>query len=308
MTEAAILTLINTYIVSNGANEITADILRPILIAMLEQPNDKVGELADLDTTDKDNIVDAINEILSATGNGFGVHSGTADPNVTPPGSFSIGDWYIRNGASLYQYNGDTWVLLNSAGTVVTDDVEFPGAPLSNIPASTNDDLTTIIENIDTALGNRYTKTEADAAFVDADDLIDSTEIDSGNKLLVFKDVSDATLFTQDITEFVSQAVTIEVDSGNVQIKDADGSILSSAALPTLDTVEIDGHPFRYVVGIDNDGTSLQVGDIAAGGVFTWMGGPFFGDLICIDDTGDLTTGIGTKWEPLTPVSIDLTT
>lgn len=308
MSEADILALINTYIVSNGANEITADVMRPILIAMLEQPNDKVGELTDLDTTDKDSIVDAINELVSSVGGGFEIHSGTADPNVTPPGSFSIGDWYIRNGSSLYQYNGSTWVLLNSAGTVITDDVEYIGSPLTEIPVSTNDDLTTIIENIDAKFGNIYTKTEADAEFANTDDLIDSTEINSGSKLLVFKDSSDATLFTQDITEFVSQATTIEIDSGNVVLKDADGTILSTAALPGAGYVVIDGHPFRYVVGIENDGSSIQIGDIAAGGVFEWMGGPFFGDLICIDDTGDLTTGIGTKWEPLTPVSIDLTT
>lgn len=115
MTEAEILALINTYIVANGNNEITANILRPILVAMLEQPNDKIGDLTNLDTTDKSSIVNAINEIFGAMGSSsFTVHSGTDDPNITPPSSFSIGDWYIRSGTSLYQYNGSVWVLLKS--------------------------------------------------------------------------------------------------------------------------------------------------------------------------------------------------
>lgn len=121
MTEAQVLALINLYIVANGNNEITADVLRPILVAMLEQPNDKVGELSSLSTTDKTSIVNAINEVLTATTSGFEIHTGTPDPNVTPPGSFSIGDWYIRSGTSLYQYNGSTWVLLadSTNGTAV---------------------------------------------------------------------------------------------------------------------------------------------------------------------------------------------
>lgn len=118
MTEAQILALINLYIVANGNNEITANVLRPILVAMLEQPNDKVGELGNLDTVDKSSIVNAINELVGAGGSGFEIHTGTPDPNVTPPGSFGIGDWYIRNGTSLYQYNGSSWILLTTgAGT-----------------------------------------------------------------------------------------------------------------------------------------------------------------------------------------------
>ena len=304
MNEAAVLALINLHIVANGNNEITADVLRPILEAILEQPNDKVGELGDLDTIDKTNIVNAINELVSASGGGFAIHSGTADPNVTPPGSFGIGDWYIRNGTSLYQYNGNTWVLLNSTGTVLTDDVEYQGPPLPNIPVSNADSLTTIIDNIDSALGDRYTKSEADAEFANASDLIDSTEIDTGNDLLVFKDSLGGTLFSQDITDFVNQAVEIEVTSDSVVLKDKDGNILSSASLPILGMIEIDSNPFRYVVGHGNDGSTIQIGDIAAGGIFTFSGTDFFGDLICIDDTGDITTGIGTKWQPLNATAV----
>lgn len=116
MTEAEVITIIQAAIVANGNNEITANVLRPVLLAMLEQPNDKMGELSDLDTTDKSTLVAAINEALANGGGGstFTVHSGTDNPNTTPPASYSLGDWYIRNGTSIYQYNGSQWVpILN---------------------------------------------------------------------------------------------------------------------------------------------------------------------------------------------------
>lgn len=113
MNEAAVLALINTWIIANGNNEITADVLRPILVAILEQPNDKVGELGDLDTTDQSSIVNAINELVNAASTNFTIHVGSDDPNDTPPGSFGIGDWYIRDGIELYQYNGNEWILLS---------------------------------------------------------------------------------------------------------------------------------------------------------------------------------------------------
>lgn len=113
MSEADVLALINTWIIANGNNEITADVLRPILVAMLEQPNDKVGELGDLDTVDQSSIVNAINELVNASASGFTIHVGSDDPNTTPPGSFGIGDWYIRDGIELYQYNGNEWILLS---------------------------------------------------------------------------------------------------------------------------------------------------------------------------------------------------
>src|SRR5690606_24206701 len=101
-------------------NEITAAILNPILVAMVEQANDKMGELDDLDTGDKSNLVAAINEVKNGA-TGFDIHEGPNDPNVTPPGTFGIGDWYIRSGNSIYQYNGSSWILLtaNTGNTIV---------------------------------------------------------------------------------------------------------------------------------------------------------------------------------------------
>src|SRR5690606_15992968 len=65
MSYASVLALIQAEIIANGNNEITANVLRPILEDMLEQPNDVVGVLDNLNTNDKTNIVNAINSVLS---------------------------------------------------------------------------------------------------------------------------------------------------------------------------------------------------------------------------------------------------
>src|SRR5690606_24040269 len=65
MSYASVLALIQAEIIANGNNEIAANVLRPILEDMLEQPNELVGVLADLNTSDITSIVNAINSILS---------------------------------------------------------------------------------------------------------------------------------------------------------------------------------------------------------------------------------------------------
>lgn len=65
MTLQQVLDLINAEIIANGNNEITANVLRPILEAMVEQPNDLIGLLGDLNTADQTSIVNAINSIYS---------------------------------------------------------------------------------------------------------------------------------------------------------------------------------------------------------------------------------------------------
>lgn len=64
MNYQQVLALIQQFIVANGNNEITANVLRPILEAILAQPNELIGDLGDLQTTDQSNLVSAINEVL----------------------------------------------------------------------------------------------------------------------------------------------------------------------------------------------------------------------------------------------------
>lgn len=119
MTLAQVLALINQFIIQNGNNEITADVLRPILEEMVQQPNDLVGELNALQTTDKSNIVSAINEVLNSfTGSDIEVLTGATDPNVTPPLLYGIGDFYIWQDNGLkgfFQFNGIDWVEIKTA-------------------------------------------------------------------------------------------------------------------------------------------------------------------------------------------------
>jgi hypothetical protein len=125
MTEAEIIALINLHIVANGNNEITANILRPILQAMLLQTNDKIGELTDLGTTDKTSIVNALNEVLlSSLPSGSVILAETftyTSPNnvfVTTNNILSLIDVQIGNGCNFDEYatvdNGNEVTIDNS--------------------------------------------------------------------------------------------------------------------------------------------------------------------------------------------------
>ena len=119
MTKQEIITLIEGAIVANGTNDITADVLRPVLVSMATQINDAVGSLANLDTTTKDNIVNALNEMFNLpNGGGITILTGTANPNTTAPQVVSLGDFYNRtfsgNTIEFYIFNGIEWVLLSN--------------------------------------------------------------------------------------------------------------------------------------------------------------------------------------------------
>lgn len=122
-TKAEVLQTINSFIIANANNEITADVLRPILESMVNQINDLTGETLNLNTTDKTNLVNALNEIIQESGTGVTVHTGTGDPNVNPPASYVITDYYKRvvNGtlAGLYIFNGSKWILIQDVGQAV---------------------------------------------------------------------------------------------------------------------------------------------------------------------------------------------
>jgi hypothetical protein len=120
MTKQEIITLIENAIKTNGTNDITADVLRPVLIAMSSQINDALGSLLNLDTTTKENIVSALNEILSApSSGGITILTGTANPNTTSPPLVNLGDFYNQtfNGATsnFYIFNGIDWILLSES-------------------------------------------------------------------------------------------------------------------------------------------------------------------------------------------------
>lgn len=114
MTRAEVLTLINTNIVTNGNNEITAEVLNPVLSAIVNQINDLVGNPSNLPIGET-NVIDALNNI---TPQNIQIHTGTANPNDTPPSSFNVGDFYSQTLSSViiafWQYNGIQWVEILS--------------------------------------------------------------------------------------------------------------------------------------------------------------------------------------------------
>lgn len=133
MSDLELQAFINAWIYTNGNNEITAATLNPVLQAIRERINDVSGNLDDLTTSDTTNLVAAINSIQEALENinadGIMLHSGTENPNTTPPLSFNIADFYIQqdidnNPVALWQYNGTEWVTsgnITNTSSLVND-------------------------------------------------------------------------------------------------------------------------------------------------------------------------------------------
>lgn len=123
MTQAQVLLLIQQNIVQNNNEEITADVLRPILEEMLNQPNILIGDLDDLGTVDQTTIVAAINELLAEINSATGVviHYGTGTPDVTPPASFDLTDYYVQQAGTItlgmWQWNGADWVKIENVSS-----------------------------------------------------------------------------------------------------------------------------------------------------------------------------------------------
>jgi hypothetical protein len=120
MTYAQVKAFIDEWIVTNGNNEITALVLNPVLQNITDQINELTGALADLTTTDTSDLVAAINSIKSEIDNlsGVQVYEGIADPNLTPPPSYNIADFYILTDGDtvygLFQYNGVSWIEITN--------------------------------------------------------------------------------------------------------------------------------------------------------------------------------------------------
>lgn len=147
MTQQELLDLINQFIVTNGNNEITANVLNPILKDMVNQPNLLIGVLSQLNTADQTNLVNAINEVYNLIGDvtdvGVRLHQGTSDPNVTPPPQYNIADFYIQkdlsnNPIQLWQWNGVIWV-----GSFQIEDNDYH----TDFPYS-GSQIFTILENV----------------------------------------------------------------------------------------------------------------------------------------------------------------
>lgn len=123
MTLAQVIDKINLWIIANGNNEITADVLRPILLDMLQQPNDLIGDLSSLNTSDNTNLVSAINSVQndlnSIVSDGFVLLDGYDNPNNFPPAVFDVANFYAQKDIdnlviALWVYNGVEWFNLKA--------------------------------------------------------------------------------------------------------------------------------------------------------------------------------------------------
>ena len=147
------LDLINTYIVTNHNNEITAIVLNPVLQAIVLEYRDFIGDLNTLTTPDTEDLVQAINSLQTQfygfTFEGVQVYSGTDDPNDTPPLSYNVADFYKQldgggNTIALFQYNGTIWKNLTEpvdvptlqqvteAGNTTTEEIEVKAVIVSD--------------------------------------------------------------------------------------------------------------------------------------------------------------------------------
>lgn len=110
----AIIAAINSNIVTNGEQNITAVILNPILDGIVDTLYGIAGNNQDLQTAAKNNLVAAINELKNQLDliNPIEHYNGGADPNVEPPngGDFNVLDFYTQTGVggaeALWIYTG----------------------------------------------------------------------------------------------------------------------------------------------------------------------------------------------------------
>jgi len=116
----SVLNTINTVVLANGNNEITADTLRPVLIEMANFVEDKGGPFVDLNTVAKGNLVEAINEALTLINQisaaGIALYAGSFDTyadliTAIPTGTegqyaFLAQDELLNDG--FFEYDWDT--------------------------------------------------------------------------------------------------------------------------------------------------------------------------------------------------------
>lgn len=132
-TYATVLSQINTYIVANGNNEITANVLNPILQLLLDFANNTIGNLDNLTTDENTTVVAALNSlvqnILDITNGSVKLHTGYDDPNVTPPDAYNYADFFMEldiiddSPIKLWQWNGFEWLDYSEVPATESDNV-----------------------------------------------------------------------------------------------------------------------------------------------------------------------------------------
>lgn len=215
--------LIITTIVTNHNNEITANILRPILVDLLDYTENKIGDLDGLNTTDKSSVVAAINELRELINNlqdGIEVFEGNDNPNVTPPASPSVGDMYnqttvLGDPIALYIYNGTTWIKIGAPTfQEVIDNSIAAGSPIN----------VSMLNNDGDGTNPFVTLPEAEVA-------IDALNLTSNQALAeIYLVNGDGDVISTLNVGFLNNEGTTffyNEDTGNLELRDDEGNVLS---------------------------------------------------------------------------------
>lgn len=129
---ATVIGQINTYIVANGNNEITANVLNPILVLLADFANNNIGDLNTLTTDQKNSVVEAINSLKQnfddLVNNGVQLYTGINDPNDVPPPTYKYADFYMQVDidslpVKLWQWNGFIWTDASQEPQTESDNV-----------------------------------------------------------------------------------------------------------------------------------------------------------------------------------------
>lgn len=120
----AIRQAIEDQITTNHNGEITGAILNPILVGMITALVDSIGDIEQLDTTDKENTVRAINELNALIQDLEPIQkfTGEDNPNDNPPTGAKLGDLYFQmdggNVIDVWQFIEIRWVSLDTSSFV----------------------------------------------------------------------------------------------------------------------------------------------------------------------------------------------
>lgn len=132
-TYSEVINQVNTFIVTNGNNEITAAVLNPVLKFITDFANNHMGDLSTLTTSEAENLVSAINSLKQnfddLSNNGVQLYTGVPNPNVTPPATYNYADFYMQidfltsEPITLWQWNGFEWKDSSSVPATESDNV-----------------------------------------------------------------------------------------------------------------------------------------------------------------------------------------
>lgn len=327
MTEAQVLLLIQSVIIANGNNEITADILRPVLEEIVKQPNVLIGDLDTLDTTNKDDLVSAINEVFNNSGSDIVIRTGTTDPNVTPPAVVNIGDFYVWDDGTLqgfYQYNGNEFVLVENldlsdiisgdsgnAAKLGTDGKIFVDPNINDLPPVENEYAT--VDGVGGLLDSQGDQTEGYLQYVvDASADPSVPPADPNKKRFYLKlatstaDISDYEMLSDNQINFLID-ITEKLDRGGYAgtAQDLADAIASGGGIQSIQegaNITVDNSdPLNPVVSATGGGGSSELN--TKGDILTFDSAPARlgvgsnGQVL----TADNSTAKGLKWSDLPP-------